>query len=349
MDSSWFAPRGCRGRCHPRCHPVPPQIQRSLTSLAALEFPGIPGRGGSWEGRRSLLPGAGQCEESSGTEEPLLDFRGYLGSWRALVAPTVTSTSLGPTGGSRHLPRVRRWPRSPFCCPGRDSKAPEGKQQIFCIFPICSQDVARAEAAPQRLRMSLVGLGGPSRRLWGREVLGTPSSCAGTQIPAGCPQRGSGGVPQLRELQQRGPGASRGTQGCCWPWGQAELGDGPGGTCRRVTGPCSQGNPDGATAGPIFPLEVCAVPWEQGLEAGMCQAQPGTGSVPQAFQDTAMPPWCPCSLDPPGHSAGSAWICPLFPGWEKAENPPNSTSLTASRGSGREREDGTRETVRKSP
>lgn len=204
-----------------------------------------------------------------------------------------------PLGGSRHLPRVRRWPRSPFSCPGRDSKAPEGKQQIFCIFPICSQDVARAEAAPQRLRMSLVGLGGTLQVALGRrEVLGTLSSCVGTQIPAGCPQRGSGGVPQLRELQQRGCGAFG---GWCWPWGQAELGDRPGGTRRRVTGPCSQGNPDGATAGPVLLLAVCAVPWEWGLGVGTCWAQPGTGSVSQAFQDTGMSPHVVSLL------AGSAW------------------------------------------
>lgn len=64
----------------------------------------------------------------------------------------------------------------------------KGKAQIFCIFPICSQDVVRAEAAPQRLQMSLVGLVTLQVALGDREVLGTLSWCAGTQIPAGCPQ-----------------------------------------------------------------------------------------------------------------------------------------------------------------
>lgn len=49
----------------------------------------------------------------------------------------------------------------------------KGKAQIFCIFPICSQDVARAEAAPQRLQMSLAGLGTLQVDFGGdREVLG---------------------------------------------------------------------------------------------------------------------------------------------------------------------------------
>lgn len=37
----------------------------------------------------------------------------------------------------------------------------------------------------------------------------------------------------------------------------------------------------------------------------------------------------------PGHGTGSAWVCPLLPRWDKSENPPNSTSLTASWASGR--------------
>lgn len=57
MDSSWFAPRGRRARCHPCCHPVPPQIQPSLTSLAALEFPGILGRMGD----TGTSGGDGEC------------------------------------------------------------------------------------------------------------------------------------------------------------------------------------------------------------------------------------------------------------------------------------------------
>lgn len=70
VDSSRLAPRGCQGRGHPRCHPMPPQIQ---------PFPQQPGCSGvPWEGRvgRALFGVMGSVEllTSSSTEGSEGDF-----------------------------------------------------------------------------------------------------------------------------------------------------------------------------------------------------------------------------------------------------------------------------------
>ncbi|XP_041256244.1 heme transporter HRG1 isoform X1 [Onychostruthus taczanowskii] len=153
-------------------------------------------------------------------------------------------------GGLSPSPGSGSDPDPTFPARGGIQRHPKGATG-FLHFPNllsrCGEGGSGASKAPDEPR----GAGDPPGGFGGREVLGTLSLCAGTQIPAGCPQRGSGAAAegswgfqrvvlalgtgwawgQTRRDLQEGLGLGTDLEG---PAGGSGLGDRPGGTCRRV-------------------------------------------------------------------------------------------------------------------